>query len=113
MSRTGWKKTERDAAALLGATRFHANTGARMDFEGPQWVGQAKSVQRLSLATLEALTLEMERLAFQKGKLGAVVVKRSAGRGVPTPHLVIVSEATWRAMTQPEAALPQREGEGT
>ena len=99
MSRRGWKAVERSAAALMKAKRFPANVGARLDFEGPTWVGQCKSVRTLSLAQLEALALEMERLAFQKGKLGAVIVKRSAGHGSATPHLIVITEAVWREFT--------------
>ena len=72
--------------------------GHRVDFEGPQWIGQVKSVRVLALKQLETLALEMERLAFQQGKLGAVIVKRSAGQGVPTPHLVIVTESVWKEL---------------
>ena len=68
-----------------------------MDIESDSWLAQCKNVRTLSLAQLEALALEMERVALQKGKLGAVVVKRSAGRGVETPHLIIVTESVWRA----------------
>ena len=99
MSRKGWKAVERSAAALMRAKRFPANVGDRADFEGPAWLGQVKSVKRLSLPALEALAVEMERLAFQRGKLGALVVKRSAGKGIETPHLVVVTEAVWREFT--------------
>jgi hypothetical protein len=47
---------------------------------------------------METLALEMERLGFQKGKLGALVVKRSAGAGNPTPHLIVVTESVWREL---------------
>lgn len=114
MSRKGWKAVERSAAALMGGTRFPANVGERVDFEGPAWVGQVKNVKTLSLATLESLALEMERVGAQRHKLGAVVVKRSAGmqrdgrgRVVATPHLVIVTEAVWREMN---GRLPMDDG---
>jgi hypothetical protein len=108
VSRKGWKAVERSAAALMNAKRFPANVGERLDFEGPTWIGQVKNVKTMSLAAIEALAIEMERLAMQKGKLGAIIVKRSAGslaerdalgRQIATPHLVIVTEATWREMT--------------
>jgi hypothetical protein len=110
LSRKGWKAVERSAAALMGAKRFPANVGARLDFEGPTWVGQVKHVRTLSLAQIEALALEAERLGAQKNppKLGALVIKRSAGKlaernalghQVATPHLIVVSEATWREFT--------------
>ena len=99
MSKTGWKRVERTAAALLGGTRFAANTGGRLDTETDAWVSQIKNTARLSLAQLEALAVEMERVAFQRGKLGCVIVKRSAGRGKTTPHLVVVTEGVWRELT--------------
>lgn len=40
----------------------------------------------------------MERIGFQKTKLGAVVVKRTAGRGRKTSRLIIVTESVWREM---------------
>jgi hypothetical protein len=89
----------------MDAKRFPANMGDRADFEGPQWIGQVKNVRVLALKKIEELALEMERLAFQKGKLGAVVVKRSnkgerdeLGRVKGTPHLIIVTEAVWREL---------------
>jgi hypothetical protein len=93
----------------MGAKRFPANLGERLDFEGPQWVGQVKNVKTMSLAAMEALALEAERLGAQKNppKLGALVVKRSPGalaerdelgRQIGTPHLIVVTEAVWREM---------------
>ena len=98
MSRKGWKAVERSAAALCGAVRFPANVGHRADFEGPSYIGQVKNVRQMSLAVIEALAVEMERLAAQKAKIGVVVVKRSAGPGRPTPHLVILTEGAWREL---------------
>lgn len=105
MSRKGWKAVERSAAALCRAQRFPANMGGRLDFEGATYVGQCKNVSSLSLAALEALALEMERVGAQKQKLGVVIVKRSAGmqrdaqgRVVATPHLVVCTEAVWREL---------------
>jgi hypothetical protein len=95
--RRGWKGVERSAAKLIGGARYPANQGGRVDVESDGWVVQVKSRRTLSLAQIEALAVEMERVATQKGKLGAVVVKRSAGRGVETPHLIIVTESVWRA----------------
>lgn len=89
MSRTGWKPVERDAAALFGGKRFEANTGGRLDFETDEWCGQVKNPQRISLATIERLAAEMDVIATAKGKRGVLVVKRSAGKGVRTPLLVI------------------------
>jgi len=116
MARRNWKAVERTAAALMGGKRFPANVGERADFEGDLWIGQVKNVKHLSLPALEELAVEMERLGFQKGKLGALVVKRSAGslterdengRQRATPHLVIVTEATWRRMNGSATPTPE------
>ena len=107
MSRHGWKAVERSAAALMSARRFPANSGFRDDFEGEVWIGQVKNVKVLSLAALEALALEQERRGVQKAKLGAVVVKRSAGRGTATPHLVVLTETTFRELC---GRLPSEDG---
>ena len=91
-----WKHEERQAARLLGGVRYPANSGGRVDVEGPGIVAQVKNVRRLSLARLEALAVEMERLGTQQGKTGLLVVKRRAGRGQPTPRLVVMTEAVWQ-----------------
>ncbi len=93
-----WKAEERHVARLLGGHRYPANSGGRVDVEGPSVVAQVKHVQRLSLAHLETLAVEMERLGRQRGKVGLVVVKRRAGRGQRTPRLIVVNEATWRTI---------------
>ena len=100
MSRTAWKRREREVARKTSGRRYPANMGGRVDVETDSMVIQVKERQRLSLAAIEALALEMDRVGSQKSppKFGAVWAKRSAGRGRETPWLVIVSEATWRAM---------------
>ncbi len=93
-----WKAEERLAAAIFAGRRYPANSGRRLDFEAKRYVGQVKHVRRLSLAALEALALEMERVGFQQSppKCGVVVVKRRAGRGRRTPRLIVFTEAVWR-----------------
>ena len=68
-----------------------------MDVEGPNMVVQVKHVQRVSLAQLEALAVEMARLGATRGKVGMVGVKRRAGRGMVTPRLVVMTEGVFRA----------------
>jgi hypothetical protein len=109
MSRRGWKAREREAAALLRGTRYPANTGARIDVESDTVIGQVKARQRCSLAELEALALEMERLGALKFKLGVVLCKRPAGRGNETPWLVVMTAATYEQMSGPLPALPAPE----
>lgn len=99
MSRTNWKQVEREAAALFGTRRFPANMGGRLDLgNGESWfLGQVKNPQRLSLAEVEALALEMESAGFQAGRVGVLVVKRSAGSGLSTPRLIVMTETAWLA----------------
>jgi len=92
-----WKAEERAVARLVGGTRYPANSGGRVDVEGPNMVAQVKHVQWLSLAQLEALAVEMARLGVPRGKVGVVVVKRRAGRGMVTPRLVVMTEGVFRA----------------
>ena len=83
-------------AGLLGGSRHPANGGGRMDVESARYVCQVKHRRTLSLAQLEALTVEMERLGAARGKAGIVCVKRRAGRGQPTPRLIVMTETAWR-----------------
>ncbi len=97
MSDLSWKAEERAVARLVGGTRYPANSGGRVDVEGPNMVVQVKHVQRVSLAQLEALAVEMAALGATQGKTGVVVVKRRAGRGMVTPRLVVMTEGVFRA----------------
>lgn len=103
MSKTKWKAREREVARAVGGRRYPANTGARIDVESSGHVIQVKERKTLSLAQIEALAVEMERIGAQKSppKCGSVWLKRSAGRGVATPWLVVVTEAAWRLMNGP------------
>ena len=100
MSKRHWKQREREVARSVGGKRYPANMGGRVDVESDAFVIQVKERQRLSLTEIEALAVEMDRLGAQKSppKFGAVWAKRSAGKGRETPWLVIVTEATWKAM---------------
>ena len=100
MSKTGWKNAERDVARKVRGRRYGANTGGRIDVESEVHVIQVKERKTLSLREAEAIAVEMERIGNQKTppKIGSLWVKRSAGRGVETPWLVVMTEATWTAM---------------
>ena len=100
MSRRHWKAREREVARKVGGRRYPANTGGRVDVESPHHLIQIKERQRCSMREAEAIAVEMERLATQKSppRIGTFWFKRSAGRGVETPWLVIMTEATWNAM---------------
>jgi len=101
MARHSWKKREREAAKFLGGTRHWANSGAEVDVESAGIVCQVKERKTLSLAAVEALALEIERIAGYKAKAGIVMVKRSAGRGRETPWLVITTASVFRELNGP------------
>jgi len=96
VSRTWWKQRERELARLLGASRHPANTGGLVDVEGQHVVAQVKERRTCSLAEIEMLAVEMERIGSQRKKLGIVGLKRSAGRGRKTPWLLVMTETVWR-----------------
>ncbi len=95
-----WKSTERDVARLLGGSRCPANSGGRVDVESPTLVVQVKHVQRLSLAQLELLAVEMEAIGKERGRVGVVAVKRRAGRGHSTRTLIVMTEAAFLALAR-------------
>ena len=95
MSDRAWKAEERNVARRLGGVRYPANSGGRVDVEGPGVVVQVKHVRRLALAQLEALAVDMAQIGAKRGKAGIVVVKRRAGRGKPTTRLVVMTQAVF------------------
>ncbi len=95
-----WKQFERDVARLLGGERYPANSGGRVDVESPTLVVQVKHVQRLSLAQLELLAVEMEAIGKERDRVGVVAVKRRAGRGHSTRTLIILTEAAFLALAR-------------
>ena len=89
MARTTWKGVERDAAALVGAKRFWANAGSRLDVDSPHFAVQVKNPKTMALAELERLLDEMTLIGLDEGKIPLVVIKRSAKR--PTPLMVLMT----------------------
>ena len=90
------KDEVRSAAALMGGHRVPRAFGGSLDFRGARWLGQIMHARSLSLSELERRALDMERQAFARGRLGALVVKRRGDHTEETPRLVVVTEATWR-----------------
>jgi len=70
-----------------------------VDVESELYVAEVKNVKRLSLLQLEREALEIERVGNLKNKIGLVLVKRSAGKGKPTPWLVVMTAGTFRELT--------------
>lgn len=96
-----WKAAERAAARILGGTRHWANSGEEIDVENDGVVAQVKHRRVCSLAELEKLAVEAERQGTQRNKIGLVLVKRRAGRGVETPWLVLQTAASYREASGP------------
>ena len=105
MTDRAWKAAERRAAKLIGGRRYPANSGHAVDCESASYCIQNKEVRRLSLAELEALAVEIERISVQKSppKIGLVIVKRRAGRGVSTPMLVVMTGTAFTEMNGTKA----------
>ena len=102
MSDRPWKLAERRAAKLIGGRRHWSNSGQAVDCESDSYVCQVKEIKRASLAELEALALEAERQGNQRTKIGLLVIKRRAGRGVETPTLVVMTAGAFREMNGPQ-----------
>jgi hypothetical protein len=86
-----WKQFETDSAELFQGKRFWANSGERIDFEGPDVKGQCKLVKSLSLEKLTQLVEEVDTEGGKVDKLGAVCVKVRRGKGKASPGLVVMS----------------------
>jgi hypothetical protein len=101
MPKTRWKMFEREAAALIGGSRFWANSGEALDCESATAVAQCKYVKTLSLAALGALAELVERQALPKFKAGVVIVKQSGVRGprkAPTLVVMMMTAEVWRQL---------------
>ena len=96
-----WKQAERAAAALIAGRRHWANSGEEIDVESDGVVAQVKHRKRASLAELELLAQEAERQGTQRNKVGLVLVKRRAGRGIETPWLVLMTAESYREQSGP------------
>lgn len=96
MADKAWKQFERDSADLIGGKRKWANSGERLDVESEFFIGQCKLVQRLSLAELTALAVEMR--AAIPDKFGVVFTKLRAGKGKRTPILVTMEAEEFRLL---------------
>ncbi len=95
-----WKAEESKVAAMLGGTRYPANSGGLLDVESDAHVAQVKHVAQFSLRQLEDLALEMAAICKERNKVGIVVVKRLAGKGRQTPRLIVLTEDAWRQLEE-------------
>jgi len=97
MTSNTWKKFERDAGRLIGATRFAANQGGRIDVEGERALGQCKYRRSLSHGELSRLAQEMDAEGRSQNKLGVVLHQVPPGRGRATKGLITM---TWEQFDQ-------------
>jgi hypothetical protein len=95
---SAWKEFERTVAALFGGSRFWANSGEKLDFEAPGYIGQCKLVKNLSLNALSELAEQAERDGKVRQKIGVVAVKCRRGSGRASPMLIVLTESQWREL---------------
>ena len=106
---SAWKAFERACAALIGGFRFWANSGERVDVEGPWMIGQCKLVKTLSLNALtklvEEMTFEQKPIdpATGQPKIGAVFVKCRRGCGQASEPMVCLSFTEFKRLMERHA----------
>lgn len=96
MSKKGWKAVERVVAKALGTTRMGPTgpTNDAVTTDG-EWGVEVKNHKSIPWASVEDWLRLAEKRAREQGqKHAALVVKRSAGAGRPTPYLVVISLET-------------------
>jgi hypothetical protein len=94
-----WKQLERDCARLIGGYRMPANVGGKIDVTSERYFGQCKLLSidtHVTLPALSKIVQELDEIAAKEGKRGVVFVKMKAGKGHPTPILVVQSAAAWK-----------------
>lgn len=96
MTDHAWKQFERRVAEWIGGKRKPANSGFKVDAEGPLFVAQCKEVKSLSLAELTRLLDQAEADGEECGKFGMVGVKLRARK--PTTALAVLSGETFAAL---------------
>ena len=97
---TDWRDYERKCAAVIGGKRFAASSGGRVDIESDSLVAQCKERAEISFPEMGRLAAEMEAIGKERGKLGVLFVRHKAGRGFPSPGMVVMSHATFEALLE-------------
>ena len=100
---------ELEAASLLHGSRYPANTGGQVDVESATIVAQVKNVKVFPLPRIEREAEAIGRVGNAKNKTGILMVKRSAGKGKPTPWLIVMTASTFRDLM---GALPTETPDG-
>lgn len=112
MSRNGWKQLERDVAAALGGERVGPSGRATCDVVVPafdagprRFAVECKERKDASWPLVERALAQANGSALSGGyPFPVVVVKRSAGRGRPTPTLVVMHLDTLAALASAEGS---------
>lgn len=85
---SGWKAIERAVAALTSGTRTWDSRDA-IDVITDEYAIEVKNVKGPTIAQCEAWLRHNEPKAAGRGLKNALIVKRRAGRGTPTPYLAV------------------------
>ena len=88
MSSAAWKQIERTVALLVGGERTW-NSPEHIDVEVEGYAIEVKNVTAPSISQVEGWLRHNRPKAESKGLKSALVVKRRAGKGTPTPYLAI------------------------
>lgn len=114
MADKAWKQFERECAKLVGGSRFWANSGESLDFEGPVFSGQSKHVGKMSLNMVCELAENAEYDGKKRTKkkwqysnpkdlsdatlidvpdprIGIVMLKNKPGRGKKATTIVVMT----------------------
>lgn len=86
MTSQAWKAIERTVASLAGGTRSW-NSEDDIDVLTDTYAIEVKHRQAITIAQVEAWLRHNKPKAAARGLKNAVVVKRKAGRGTPTPYI--------------------------
>lgn len=92
---TNWKDHERACAGVIKGKRYPANQGGRVDVESDTIVAQVKERKEISFPEMGRLVAEMGAIGKERGKLGVLFVRHKAGRGFPSPGLVVMTHETF------------------
>lgn len=89
MASSTWKAVERTVAALVGGDRAW-DSRDDIDVLTEDYAIEVKHRKAPTIAQVEGWLRHNEPKAQGRGLKNALVVKRKAGRGVQTPHLLIL-----------------------
>lgn len=89
MAPSTWKEIERTVAALTGGVRTW-NSDDDIDVLTEDYAIEVKNRKAPTVSQIEAWLRHNEKKAAGRGLKNALVIKRKAGRGFPTPYLLVI-----------------------